>query len=89
MATHLTQVADKNNPSKKSVEETRKLKKVCQDFESIFTYNLLKNMRNTIPKSSDSSLLTGKDTYNMIIDQKVAEEISRERQRSGLAKGGF
>jgi flagellar protein FlgJ len=82
----LTQAAGKNNSSKNSGEETRKLKKVCQDFESIFTYNLLKNMRNTIPKGSESNQLAGKDTYNMIMDQKVAEEISKKGNGVGIQK---
>jgi flagellar protein FlgJ len=46
-------------------------------------------MRNTILKSSDSNLLSGKDTYNMIMDQKVAEEISKKGNGLGLQKVVF
>jgi peptidoglycan hydrolase FlgJ len=89
IANALTQTSTKTNADKNKEEEARKLKKVCQDFESIFTYNLLKNMRNTILKSSDSNLLSGKDTYNMIMDQKVAEEISKKGNGLGLQKVVF
>jgi flagellar protein FlgJ len=72
--------------SKERQEELQKIKKACQDFESIFTYYLLKNMRQTIPRSENSVNLTGKDTYNMIMDQKIAEDVSRRGNGLGLHK---
>lgn len=67
-------------------EELQKIKKACQDFESIFTYYLLKNMRQTIPKSQNAVSSPGKDTYNMILDQKIAEDFSRRGNGLGLQK---
>jgi len=67
-------------------EELQKIKKVCQDFESIFTYYLLKNMRQTIPKSQNVVSSSSKDTYNMIMDQKIAEDFSRRGNGLGLQK---
>ena len=67
-------------------EELQKIKKACQDFESIFTYYLLKNMRQTIPKSQNVVSSPGKDTYNMIMDQKIAEDFSRRGNGLGLQK---
>lgn len=67
-------------------EDLQKIKKACEDFESIFTYYLLKNMRNTIPNSTKTNTLTGKDTYNMLIDQKIAEDLSRKGNGLGLKK---
>jgi len=66
--------------------ELQKIKKACQDFESIFTYYLLKTMRQTVPKNSGFGSLSGKDTYNMIMDQKVAEDLSRRGNGLGLQK---
>ncbi|MEN6374018.1 MAG: rod-binding protein [Smithella sp.] len=66
--------------------ELQKIKKACQDFESIFTYYLLKTMRQTVPKNSGFGSLSGKDTYNMIIDQKVTEDLSRRGNGLGLQK---
>ena len=67
-------------------EELQKIKKVCQDFESIFTYYLLKNMRQTIPKSQNVVSSSSKDTYNMIMDQKIAEDFSRRGNGLGLQR---
>jgi len=71
-------------PQKK--DDQQKIKKACQDFEAIFTYYLLKTMRQTIPTGSLLSSLSGKDTYNMIMDQKVAEELSNQGNGLGLQK---
>lgn len=67
-------------------DDLKKIKKACKDFESIFTYYLLKTMRETIPKGSGLGSLSGKDTYNMLMDQKVAEELSNKGDGLGLQK---
>jgi len=72
--------------SKQRQAELQKINKACQDFESIFTYYLLKTMRQTVPKNPGFGSLSGKDTYNMIIDQKVAEDLSRRGNGLGLQK---
>jgi flagellar protein FlgJ len=71
---------------KKKAEELKKIKKACQDFESIFTYYLLKTMRQTVPKGSSITGSAGRDTYYMIMDQKVAEDLSRKGNGLGLNK---
>jgi len=73
-------------PTKEREEELKKIKKACQDFEAIFTYYLLKNMRQTIPKSQNAAISSGKETYNMIMDQKIAEDFSRRGNGLGLQK---
>jgi len=67
-------------------EELRKLKKVCADFESIFTYQLLKTMRKTIPETKNGLNNYGKETYTMMMDQKLAESISAKDNGLGLQK---
>lgn len=67
-------------------EDIQKIKKACKDFESVFIYQLLKTMRQTIPKTSGMGSLSGKDTYNMLMDQKVAEELSSKGNGVGLQK---
>lgn len=69
-----------------SEAELRKLKKVCADFESIFTYQMLKTMRQTIPQSKIGMSNFGKDTYTAIVDQKLAETISANGNGLGLKK---
>jgi flagellar protein FlgJ len=69
-----------------SPQELEKLKKTCADFESIFTYQLLKTMRATIPKGDKIGENYGKDTYTMMMDQKLAEEMSSKGNGLGLQK---
>lgn len=71
---------------KKAREDIQKIKKVCRDFEAIFTYQLLKTMRQTIPKNTFLGNFTGKDTYNMLMDQKVAEDLANKGDGLGLQK---
>ena len=79
-------IKDAEITSQQRQAELQKIKKACQDFESIFTYYLLKTMRQTVPKNSGFGSLSGKDTYNMIIDQKVAEDLSKRGNGLGLQK---
>ena len=69
---------------KESLEEENKLKKSCADFEAVFTYYMFKAMRQTIPQSGFLKQSPGKDTYNMLFDQKVAEELAKNKRGSGL-----
>jgi len=77
---------EKAPSSKYNEEELKKLKKACADFESIFTYQLLKTMRKTIPENKTGINNYGKDTYTMMMDQKLAENISAKGDGLGLKK---
>ena len=70
-------------------EQEKKLKKACADFESILAYQLLKTMRQTIPKSGFLKRSHGQETYEMMLDQKVAEELTKKGQGLGLQKTLF
>lgn len=52
------------------------LRKVCADFESIFIYNMLQKMRSSVPQSGLLREMQGKDAYNAMVDQKVAEDLA-------------
>ena len=67
-----------------AVEKEKRLKKVCADFESIFTYYMFKTMRQSIPQSGYFKQSPGKDAYNMLFDQKVAEEMANKGKESSL-----
>lgn len=56
--------------------QEQKMKKACADFESIFIYQMLKTMRSTVPRSSLLNKMTGKETYETIMDQKMSEELT-------------
>lgn len=67
-------------------EREKKLKKVCADFESMLTYQLLKTMRQTIPKGGFIGPSHGKETYEMLMDQKIANDLAQKGQGLGLQK---
>ncbi len=70
--------------AEKKAAEEKKLKKACTDFEAFFTYYLLKTMRETVPKSEFLGKAPGKDTYTMMLDQKIAESVSARGDGLGL-----
>lgn len=67
-------------------EQRARLKKACADFEAIFYYYMLKSMRNTVPKSGLMSGFPGKDTFSMMFDQKMSEEMAKSNSNTGLQK---
>jgi len=61
-----------------------KLKKVCEDFESIFISQMLKVMRKSVPKSG---LLDGgsqQDTYLSLFDEELSKSMAK---RGGIGLG--
>ncbi len=57
--------------------DTEALRDISREFESIFVHRLLQQMRKSVPKSD---LLKGglaMDTYENMMDQAVAKEVSR------------
>jgi len=72
-----------------SSEKEKKLRKACADFESIFTYYMFKTMRQSIPQSGYFKQSPGKDAYNMLFDQKVAEEMANKGKGAGLQQTLF
>jgi flagellar protein FlgJ len=72
--------------TQQQIEQNNKLKKACADFEAILTFNLLKTMRKTIPTGLSINQFAGKDTFNMLMDQKVAEDLSRKNGGLGIQK---
>jgi Rod binding domain-containing protein len=67
----------------KKIDEA-KIKKACEDFESIFISQMLKVMRQTIPKSG---LLDGgsePDKYLSLFDEEVSRSMAK---RGGIGLG--
>lgn len=52
------------------------LRKACQDFESVFTYELLKSMRKTIDKCELFHGGQGEEIYESLLDQELAKNMS-------------
>lgn len=70
--------------TKQQKEAEQKLKKVCADFESIFTYNLLKTMRKTVPGGGVLPRSGGRENWETMLDQQIAEALSKKGQGLGL-----
>jgi Rod binding domain-containing protein len=59
-------------------EKDRKLRKSCADFEALFISYIFQTMRKTIPESHTTTKMPGKDTYTMIMDHKLSEDLARQ-----------
>lgn len=72
----------------KSLEEEKtRLKRATKEFEAFFSYQLLKSMRKTIPKSSFTeggafSGGMGKDIFTDMFDMKLAKDMVSETDNS-------
>jgi peptidoglycan hydrolase FlgJ len=69
---------------KRQKEAEVKLKKVCADFESIFTYSLMKSMRKSVPEGGVIPKSSARGNWEMMMDQKIAESVSQKGQGLGL-----
>lgn len=65
-------------------QRDEKLKKACKEFESIFTYELLKSMRRTIEKNDLFHGGKGEEIYESLLDQELAKKVAGHDSR-GLA----
>jgi flagellar protein FlgJ len=66
--------------------QEKKLKKACADFEAILVFQLFKTMRQSVPKSGFLKHSQGQETYEMMMDQKISEEIARKEEGVGLQR---
>jgi len=57
--------------------------KAAQDFEAIFIHQMLKSMRNTVPK--DEEMSTGRRIFTEMLDEQIANTASRTNS-FGLAQ---
>ncbi len=60
--------------------EVRKLREACEDFEALFIYMLLKEMRKTVNEEND---LLGNFLGKEIYDAMYLDAISKEASRRG------
>jgi flagellar protein FlgJ len=72
--------------SSEEAEKDRKLKKACADFESLFISYIFQTMRKTVPESNYMTKMPGKETYTMIMDHKLSQELAHKGGGIGLQK---
>lgn len=66
--------------------QEKKLKKACADFEAMLVFQLLKTMRQSAPRNGFLKPSQGQETYEMMLDQKIAEELANKGGGLGLQK---
>ena len=70
---------NKSEPLTAEAEKARRLRKACQDMESLFIHQLLKEMRATIPKSDLFGKSHARDIYTGMLDARLAQEVAENR----------
>ncbi len=60
-------------------DKAARLKKACEDMESLFIHQLIKEMRATIPKSDLFGKSQAQDIFTGMLDGQLAQEISQTR----------
>jgi len=68
--------------------DTKKLKKLTSEFESVFLYYMIKTMRDTVPKSGFIYGKSGEEIYKSMMDQEIAKSMS-ERGKSEISETMF
>ena len=72
----------------KEAGDTAALRKISEDFEAIFVRHLIGEMRKSVPKSEFLGGGFSMDTYKGMLDEAVADEISKGRG-IGIGKAIF
>lgn len=65
--------------------EKQKLKRACEDFETIMTTYLLKSMNDTVLRTESEAFGSGRDLYEGMMVESVAAQLSHT-QGIGLAR---
>jgi murein DD-endopeptidase MepM/ murein hydrolase activator NlpD len=63
-------------------DEDEKLRKACKEFESVFTYELLKSMRRTVEKCNLFHGGQGEELYESLLDQELSKNMAGIGPRS-------
>jgi flagellar protein FlgJ len=66
--------------------QEKKIKKVAADFEAMLVFQLIKTMRQSAPRNGFLKPSQAQQTYEMMLDQKIAEELAQKGGGVGLQK---
>jgi Rod binding domain-containing protein len=58
--------------------DREKLKKACTEFEALFVQEILKFMRQTVPKSDLAGPGGGKEVYQSLMDQELSKSLAKK-----------
>lgn len=76
--------ASAKKPAARSTDQpqtakSRKLEQACNDFESLFVNQMLKQMRKTVPQEGLFNGGRAEKIYTEMLDSEMAESISNQR----------
>ncbi len=57
-------------------QQKKKLRKACKDFEAVFTYQMLKSMRNTVQKCDLFHGGQGEEVYQSLLDMELSKKMA-------------
>lgn len=60
-----------------SDKDKKRLKEVCQDFESVFLNLMLQSMRATVPKSDLFGRSRGREIFESLLDQETSKNMAK------------
>ncbi len=60
-----------------SDKDKKRLKEVCQDFESVFINLMLQSMRATVPKSDLFGRSRGREIFESLLDQETSKNMAK------------
>jgi len=69
----------KSEKISQSVKNPDQLKETCSELESLFIFQLLKEMRATIPKTGLISGGRAEEIYTSMLDSQIAKEMASQR----------
>jgi flagellar protein FlgJ len=75
----------KVSPKELTDAERKKLKKISQDFESLFTGMMLKSMRATVPEDKLTGGGKAEETYRSMLDQEYAAAAAKRGGAGSIA----
>lgn len=70
---------EKTDMPESSITDSKGLDEACAEFESLFIYQLLKEMRESIPDDGYLGESTQSKTYTSMFDIEIARKISNQR----------
>jgi flagellar protein FlgJ len=79
-------MADPAKTGQTTAQQERKLRKACADFEAMLAFQMIKTMRQSVPKNGFLKRSQAQQTYEMMLDQKMAEELAGKGGGLGLQK---
>lgn len=75
--TTVNSIQSLEKPGRENELKLRRLKEACENFESLFIYQMLKSMRSAIKEEGFLGATHEKSIYYSMFDEKISEVVSK------------